>query len=108
MSLLNETVKRIEKFGVQSVGDVRKCSEELASFSNDFRQEFLEMKQYLFQNMYRHDRVIRIEDKSKKVIQELFRLYETDPTILPTNTRGKKLRTRKIRSGGSSPITSPA
>ncbi|HTC21161.1 MAG TPA: deoxyguanosinetriphosphate triphosphohydrolase [bacterium] len=87
--LLDETVKRIAKFGARSVEDVRKCPEELASFSNDFRQQFLEMKRYLFQNMYRHHRVTRMEGKSAKVIQELFKLYEGDPTILPTNTREK-------------------
>ncbi len=30
-----------------------------------------------------------MEGKSAKVIQELFKLYESDPTILPANTREK-------------------
>jgi dGTPase len=87
--LLEETVRRIEKFGIKTVEDVRRCPEELAAFSVEFRQEFLEMKRYLFQNMYRHPRVTRMEAKSAKVIQELFRLYEENPDILPTNTREK-------------------
>jgi len=39
--------------------------------------------------MYRHHKVTRMEAKSVKVLQELFRLYETNPDILPTNTREK-------------------
>jgi dGTPase len=85
--LLEETGKRIEKFGVKSVEEVRRCPEELAAFSSGFRHEFLEMKRYLFQNMYRHPRVTRMEGKSAKVIQELFKLYESNPDILPNNTR---------------------
>ncbi len=87
--LLEETGKRIEKFGVKSVADVRRCAEELAAFSSDFRQDFLEMKRYLFQNMYRHSHVTRMEGKAAKVIQELFKIYEATPDILPTNTREK-------------------
>jgi len=87
--LLEETVKRIERFGAKTVQDIRKCPEELAALSPDFRHQFLEMKRYLFQNMYRHHRVTRMEAKSTKVIQELFKLYETNPDILPTTTREK-------------------
>jgi len=87
--LLSETIKRIEKFGAKSVEDVRRCPEELAAMSSGFRQEFLEMKRYLFQNMYRHHKVTRMESKSAKVIQELFKLYESNPDILPSNTREK-------------------
>ncbi len=87
--LLNETVKRIEKFEAKTVEDVRKCPEELAALSPEFRHQFLEMKRYLFQNMYRHHKVTRMEAKSTKVIQELFKLYENNPDILPTTTREK-------------------
>jgi dGTPase len=86
---LNETGRRIEKFAIKSVDDVRRCPEELAGFSSGFRHEFLEMKSYLFQNMYRHSRVTRMEGKSAKVIQELFKIYESNPDILPPNTREK-------------------
>lgn len=87
--LLEETGKRIEKFGIKTVEDVRRCPEEVAAFSSAFRQDFLEMKRYLFQNMYRHPHVTRMEGKASKVIQELFRLYEATPDILPMNTREK-------------------
>ncbi len=87
--LLNETSRRIEKFLVKTVEDVRKAPEEMAGLSVEFKQQFLEMKRYLFQNMYRNQRVTRMEAKSTKVIQELFRLYETDPDILPNTTREK-------------------
>ncbi len=87
--LLNNTNQRIEKFKIRTVDDVRRCPEELATFSDSCRQDFLEMKKYLFDNMYRHTRVTRMESKASKVIQELFNLYEATPEILPPNTREK-------------------
>ncbi len=87
--LLTETVNRIQRFGINSVASVRHCPEELAALSPAFKQQHLEMKKYLYQNMYRHYRVTRMESKANKVIQDLFKLYEENPDILPNNTRGK-------------------
>jgi dGTPase len=87
--LLEETLRRVGRFEAGTVEEVRRCPEELAALSADFRREFLEMKRYLFQNMYRHHRVTRMEAKAAKVIRELFALYESNPDILPSNTREK-------------------
>ena len=56
------------------------------------------MKKYLFDNMYRHPRVTRMETKVAKVIQELFHLYESNPDILPHTPREKiKNRIEPVR-----------
>jgi dGTPase len=55
------------------------------------------MKRYLFQNMYRHYRVVRMEAKSIKVLRELFQIYASNPEILPNTTR------EKTKAGEESP-----
>jgi dGTPase len=87
--LLNETTRRIEAHGIRSVEDVRQCREPLVGFSPGKQRELLEMKQYLFQNMYRHPRVTRMEVDASKVIRELFLFYEAHSDNLPANTREK-------------------
>lgn len=87
--LLEHTSNRIKKFNIKTVEDVRRCPEELASFSDSCRQDFLMMKKYLFENMYRNTRVTRMEGKVAKVLQELFSLYEANPDILPHTPREK-------------------
>ena len=87
--ILSHTSERIKKFNIKTVEDVRRCSEELAAFSDESRKDFLAMKKYLFDNMYRHPRVTRMETKVAKVIQELFHLYESNPDILPHTPREK-------------------
>jgi dGTPase len=87
--LLENTTKRIKQFNIKTVDDVRRCPEELAAFSDACRQDFLGMKKYLFDNMYRNPRVTRMETKVAKVLQELFHLYETNPEILPHTPQEK-------------------
>jgi dGTPase len=87
--LLKETSDRIEKLGVKTCEDVRRQPEELAGFSGAVRARHLELKSFLFDHLYRHHRVLRIEAKSEQVIRTLFKLYEDNPDILPPNTRQK-------------------
>jgi dGTPase len=87
--IIHNTTERVQRSGIKTVADVRRHPEELAAFSGPCRKDFLDMKRYLFENMYRHPRVTRMEAKAAKVLQELFHLYENDPDILPLNTREK-------------------
>ncbi len=87
--LIAETEARIGKFGVTNAERVRSCPEELASMSPEVRQRHRDLKSFLFDNLYRHHRVLRIEAKSEAVISTLFKLYGANPDILPKNTRQK-------------------
>jgi dGTPase len=87
--LLAATSKRIEDQGVKTHVDVRNTPEEMAGFSNVVLERHRELKSFLFDNLYRHHRVIRIEAKSELVLRTLFKLYEDNPDILPRSTRQK-------------------
>jgi dGTPase len=87
--LLEATEARLKKHGVKTLADIRRCPEELAGFSEKVLGRHLELKGFLFDHLYRHHRVLRIEAKSEQVIRTLFKLYEETPDILPRNTRQK-------------------
>lgn len=87
--ILAATSKRIEDRGVKTPTDVRNNPDEIACFSNVVLSRHHELKSFLFDNLYRHHRVIRIESKSELVLRTLFKLYEENPDILPRNTRQK-------------------
>lgn len=91
--LLEETGRRIEKYGIRAVEDVRKCREEVVAFSKETQSRLRELKAFLYERMYRHHRVVRMEAKAERVLRELFRIYEGMPDLLPNTTR------RKIREG---------
>ncbi len=83
MDAVEETRRRIEACGVASFEDVRACSEPLVGFSREVRHMNGEIKRFLFRNMYRHYRVVRMAAKAERVIREMFDAYMEAPEMLP-------------------------
>ena len=46
-------------------------------------QTHREVKQYLHQYLYRHDRVQRMSDKAKRVVSSLFKAFKDEVGLLP-------------------------
>jgi dGTPase len=63
---------------------VRALSEPLLRFSDAVRTEHLELKRYLRDNLYRHYRVLRMTNKARKVIRDLFETMLEDVDLMPT------------------------
>jgi dGTPase len=55
----------------------------LISFSRPVREESLELKRFLRDNLYRHYRVVRMSMKARRVVSELFQAFISDPRLLP-------------------------
>jgi len=46
-----------------------------------------ELKDFLFSNLYRHYRVVRMAAKSEIIVTELFNIYQANPKTLPTEVQ---------------------
>jgi len=86
-SLVNDVVTstqaRLDQRGVRSIEDVRSAETDLVDFSADMRQVVQELEAFLFENVYRHYRVVRMAEKAKRFVQEMFRTYAGSPEQLP-------------------------
>jgi dGTPase len=80
---LHTTDAHIQKFGIASVDDVRRAPRNLCSLSPDVQAEFDQLKAFLLKNMYRHYRVIRMQEKARSIVTELFNAYMQTPEQLP-------------------------
>ncbi len=87
--LVNETLRRIQEYGISSVEEVRNCPERLASFSKSMEKKNRELKRFLMENLYTHHRVIRMADKADRIIRGLFRVYTEEPRLLPPHVYAK-------------------
>jgi dGTPase len=85
--MLRETDRCIQAYGVQSEADVRLQPRNLVSYAPETRQMNRELKDFLYESMYRHYHVLRMHTKSDRVIEDLFRAYESEPRILPDGPR---------------------
>jgi len=81
--LIQETEKRITKLKLKSCAQAKRLDNKIVSFSNQVQNLRRPLRQFLMENLYHHYRVIRMSNKAKRFIQELFKIYITNPKQLP-------------------------
>jgi dGTPase len=85
--LLTETAKRSDKYKPKSADAVRNLGEPLVAFSPQMRENNRVLQAFLSKRMYRHERVLAITDRARRVIRDLFEAYMNDPALLPKDWR---------------------
>ena len=81
--LMVTTLKTLRDANVGSVEDVRRAGRRLVGYSPDMARRVKELKEFLFTNMYRHYRVVRMGDKAGRILRDLFLSYVGEPLQLP-------------------------
>ncbi len=81
----------------ESIDDVRTRG-PLIAFSPRLREEAVALKRFLHKNLYQHYLVQRMTNKAKKIVEELFELFLSQPILLPTEhfVRTRELGVRAI------------
>lgn len=87
--LLKASEKNIREKGIKKLSDVKKCPEKLISFSEDMKAKRSEFRAFLMKNLYNNFRVIRMSDKARRFITDLFNVYLEKPEQLPPSDQGK-------------------
>jgi len=80
---IEESQRRIAASGVASVDDVRRQSLPLIGFSQATTSVDRLIKSFLFQNMYRHQRLTRVRDQAAEIIRNLFPRFFESPELMP-------------------------
>lgn len=83
--LVENTLKIITDRKINSVEDVRAVGKATSCFSQPMVEKNKELKTFLKDNMYHHNRVLRMANKAKRIISDIFKVYEADPRVLPMN-----------------------
>ena len=80
--LIRCSVANIERTGPVSLDEVR-AAPRLIDFSPETRHEQQQLKDFLSANLYRHFRVNRAAAKARRIVRELFQVFEKEPRLLP-------------------------
>jgi len=80
---IEESARRLETSGVLSVDDVRAQSLPVIGFSEATTSVERMIKSFLFQNMYRHQRLTRVRDQAAEIIRNLFPQFLKVPELMP-------------------------
>src|SRR3990172_1834206 len=84
--LLGATEKRLAEAGSQSAGELQRLPHNVVGWSAEMAARNKQLKRFLFENMYRHYRVVRMQVKAENILGDLFQAYSREPAQLPTET----------------------
>ena len=81
--LVHTTAQRLRESGVQSVEELQRLPYNVVAFSETMTRRNRELKDFLYRNLYRHYRVVRMAVKAERIITDLFEAYTSEPATLP-------------------------
>ncbi len=96
LDLVSRTRASIAAAGVQSLADVR-AAPRLVGYSEELLPRLRELKRFLAENLYRHYQVLRMTDKARRIIADLFDAFMADPRLLPPQHQ-ERARADKARA----------
>ena len=93
--LIKSTTTKIKKMSIKNINDVRNCKERIVSFSPSLQGDKKELRNFLYETLYCHWRVLRMSNKAKRFIERLFTIYVNSPHILPPSFRKRVKKDKK-------------
>lgn len=81
--LIENTDQKIQSSGVQSVLQLQELDHNVIGFSAEISDMNRALKDFLYNNLYKHHRVIRMQVKAEGIISNLFEAYLGNPLMLP-------------------------
>ncbi len=87
--------RRLDETGVASPEDVRDLPEKVIALPAETAAMTRELKQFLYANLYRHPRVMRMQRRAERTITALFNTYVEEPAQLPREVQ-RKLESRPL------------
>ncbi|WP_310730949.1 deoxyguanosinetriphosphate triphosphohydrolase [Burkholderia multivorans] len=82
VDLIDETTRNLARVAPASIDDVR-AAPPLVSHSEPVAAQAAALKRFLFKNLYRHYKVMRMASKAQRVVTGLFDAFIDDPRLLP-------------------------
>ena len=68
---------------------MRGAASRLGGLSEGTERARVELKDFLYRNLYHHPDVLRTTQEAERVIGDLFRAYREDPSRLPEHVRAR-------------------
>ncbi|MFM8517240.1 MAG: deoxyguanosinetriphosphate triphosphohydrolase [Nevskiaceae bacterium] len=85
--VITTTTASLAAAGPRAIDAVRELPRPLVAMSESVHAEHQELKRFLNEALYRHYRVLRMTNKARRVLKELFAVLLEDPDLLPGEHR---------------------
>ncbi len=85
--VMTRTAEALSANGIDSPEKLQRHSENVVGYTPEFGEKVRALKRFLFERMYRHYRLVRMQTKAERFIAELFEAYAREPHMLPSQTQ---------------------
>lgn len=86
---VNSTDRRLRESSARSAEDLQRLSYNIVGFSDEMRQRNRQLKDFLYANLYRQYRVVRMAVKAERILSEIFTAYRAQPNTLPAHIQAQ-------------------
>ncbi len=85
--LAQATEARLAESQVDSVEKLQRLPHNVVGWGDEMKARNRQLKQFLYEHMYRHFRVVRMQVKAESILSDLFQGYRREPGQLPPDVR---------------------
>jgi dGTPase len=85
--LVHTTDQLLREDGARSAEELQRLNHNVIGYSEDITRRNRQLKDFLFANLYRQHRVVRMAVKAERIVSDLFNAYCAESAILPRHVQ---------------------
>lgn len=85
--LIHTTEKTLASRSIETVEDVRDESDQIVRFSPALKERKQELERFLHERMYCNHKVLRMQERARRIVRSLFDEFMREPRLLPDEYR---------------------
>jgi dGTPase len=97
IDVIQSSAGRLLSANPPDIDAVRAQNRPLIGMSDAMREQHLELKHFLREKVYRHQRVLRMTTKAKRVVKDLYGAFMDDIKLMPAEYRDNAQRAQQHR-----------
>ncbi len=94
--VVQSTAQRLADHRLDTPEKVQQHPSNVVNYSDELRPKVAQLKAFLYDRMYRHYRLVRMQTKAERFISDIFHAYVSEPRMLPAETQ-KLLQHRPVQ-----------
>ena len=91
VDVLEMTAHNLDTHAIDSVEKLQLHYTNVVSYSPEMRRKVRQLKDFLYERMYNHYRLVRMHVKAERFIGQMFEAYVREPRMLPAKTQARLL-----------------
>jgi dGTPase len=85
--VVRQTAENLAAYEVDTPLSLQQLPVNVVKYSAEFGKDIRQLKDFLYQRMYRHYRLMRMQTKAENFLSEVFEAYLKEPRMLPEHTQ---------------------